>query len=143
MREASAASKCWLSVIVPSHRGEEWINAALQSLTTERAQGIEVILVDSGETSATRDLARSYSDRVRLRIFERRDLLSWNTKTNFGVTLAESDHICWLGVDDVWFPGRAAAARAWIEADPETPLHFAACKIIGRDGRKAHCNHSR
>jgi hypothetical protein len=136
MRDASAAAKCWLSVIIPSYRGEEWISAAFQSLAAERAQGIEVILVDGGESSATRDIARSYSDRVRLRVFERRDLLSWHTKTNFGVALAESDHICWLGVDDVWFPGRAAAARAWIEADPETPLHFAASEFISRDGRK-------
>jgi hypothetical protein len=136
MRDAPAVSKCWLSVIVPSYRGEQWINAALESLAAERTQGIEVILVDGGETSATRDIARNYTDCLRLRICERRDLLSWQTKTNFGVAIAESDHICWLGVDDVWLPGRAAAAHAWIEADAETPLQFAASAIIGSDGRK-------
>jgi hypothetical protein len=136
MREASASANYWLSVIIPSYRGEEWINAALLSLTAERTHGIEVIVVDGGETSATRDIARNYSGRVRLRIYERPDLLSWHTKTNFGVALAESDHICWLGVDDIWLPGRAAAARAWIEDDPATPLHFAASEIIGRNGRK-------
>jgi hypothetical protein len=136
MRDARAASRCWLSVIIPSFRGEHWINTALLSLAAEDAQGIEVIVVDGGETSATRDIARDYTDRLHLRICERADLLSWHTKTNFGVAGAESDHICWLGVDDVWFPGRAAAARAWIEADPDTPLHFAASAIIGGDGRK-------
>ena len=108
----------------------------MQSLAAERTSGIEIILVDGDETSATRDIARSYSDRLRLRVFERRELLSWHAKTNFGIAVAESDHICWLGVDDVWLPGRAAAARAWIDADPMTPLHFAASEIIGCDGRK-------
>jgi hypothetical protein len=136
MSDASAFSKCWLSVIIPSYRGEQWINAALRSLAVERTQGIEVIVVDGGANSATLDIARNYSDRLQLRACVRRDLRSWHAKTNFGVAIAESDHICWLGVDDVWLPGRAAAARAWIEADPETPLHFAASAIIGRDGRK-------
>jgi glycosyltransferase involved in cell wall biosynthesis len=123
-------------VIIPSYRGEQWIGTALLSLTAERAQGIEVIVVDGGETSATRDIAQTFSDRLRIRVYERRDLHSWHSKTNFGVAVAESDHICWLGVDDVWLPGRAAAALAWIEDDPQTPLHFAASEIIGSDGRR-------
>jgi Glycosyl transferase family 2 len=136
MTDSDTVSKCWLSVIIPSYRGEQWIHTALRSLAAENAQGIEVIVVDGGESSASRDIARGFSDRLRLRVCERCDLLSWHRKTNFGVALAEADHISWLGVDDVWLPGRAVAALAWIEADPNTPLHFAASEIIGSDGRK-------
>jgi hypothetical protein len=132
----------WLSVVIPSYRGERWINSALDSLAEPRAHGIEVIVVDGGETSAARDLAAQFSDRLPIHVYARSDLLSWQEKTNFGVAIAASDHISWLGVDDVWLPNRAAAARQWIESDPKTPLHFAACEIIGGDGRKLghwHC----
>ena len=136
MNIGSCDVKPWLSVVIPSHRGEQWIDNSLRSISDEAAEGIEVLLVDSDATSAARDIAQCYSDRLHIRIFERRDLLSWHAKTNFAVKIAKSDHISWLGVDDLWLPGRAAAARGWIEADPEAPLHFAPSAIIDRDGRK-------
>jgi glycosyltransferase involved in cell wall biosynthesis len=135
MTDASSDIRPWLSVIIPSHCGEQWIDHSLRSITDEAAEGIEVLLIDSGETSAARDIAQNYSQTLRIRIFERRDLLSWNTKTNFGVEMAESDHISWLGVDDVWMPGRAAAARRWIKAAVEAPLHLAPAAVIDKYGR--------
>jgi glycosyltransferase involved in cell wall biosynthesis len=126
----------WLTVIMPSCCGEKWIDESLRSLATEAADGIEVLLIDSSPTSATRDIAHGYSDRLRLRVFERRDLQSWLTKTNFGVEIAETSHICWLGVDDLWLPGRAAAVRAWIAAAPEAPLHLSPGAIVDKNGRK-------
>jgi glycosyltransferase involved in cell wall biosynthesis len=134
--------KPWLSVIMPSHCGERWIDLSLRSIVAEAADGIEILVVDSADSSAARDIAQKHSDRLHIRIFERRDLPSWHSKTNFGARIAESEHICWLGVDDLWLPGRAAAVRAWLAAFPETPLHFAPSAIIDKDGRELgvwHC----
>jgi glycosyltransferase involved in cell wall biosynthesis len=126
----------WLTVIIPSYRGEQWIAASLSSLAAEAIDGIEILLVDSSPTPATRDIAHGYSDRLRLRVIERGDLSSWQAKTNFGVELAASNHVCWLGVDDLWLPGRAAAAQAWINAHPNAALHLAPSAIIDKHGRK-------
>jgi hypothetical protein len=126
----------WLSVVMPSHFGERWIDLSLRSIAAEAADGIEILLIDSAGSSAARDIAQDHSHRLRIRIFERRDLLSWLSKTNFGVRIAQAEHICWLGVDDLWLPGRAAAVRAWVVAFPETPLHFAPSAIIDKDGRE-------
>jgi glycosyltransferase involved in cell wall biosynthesis len=125
----------WLTVIMPTHRGEQWIDASLRSLVAEAAEGVEVLVLDSSPTPATLDIARGYSDRLHLRAVERRDLLMWHAKTNFGVQIAESNHICLLHQDDLWFPGRAAAVRAWIEFAPKAPLHLAPSAIIDRSGR--------
>ena len=126
----------WISVIMPSYRGEFWIDTSLSSLVREAAEGVEVLVIDSGPTSAARDIAQSYSDRLRIRVFERCDLRSWQAKTNFGVEMAESSHICWLGVDDLWLPGRTGAVRSWVEAAPDAPLHLAPSAIIDKGGRK-------
>jgi glycosyltransferase involved in cell wall biosynthesis len=120
---------------MPSYRGEYWIDSSLSSLVREATEGVEVLVIDSSPAAAARDIARSYSDRLRIRVFERPDLRSWQTKTNFGVEMAESSHICWLGVDDLWLPGRAAAVRAWVEGAPETPLHLASSAIFDKNGR--------
>jgi glycosyltransferase involved in cell wall biosynthesis len=120
---------------MPSHNGEQWIDTSLRSIAVEATEGIEVVVIDGSPTSATRDIARSYTDRLRLRVLERCDLPSWQTKTNFGVQIAESSHICWLGADDVWLPGRSAAVRAWIEAAPDAALHLASAAIVDKRGR--------
>jgi glycosyltransferase involved in cell wall biosynthesis len=126
----------WLTVIIPSYQGEKWISDALASLANEPTDGIEVLVIDSSPTPAARNIAQSYSDRLQLKVFERCDLQSWQQKTNFGVASADSSHVCWLGVDDVWLPGRALAAKAWIEAAPNAVIHLAPSAIIDRDGRK-------
>ncbi len=125
----------WLTVIMPSYCGERWINASLSSLAAEAVNGVEVLIIDSSPTSATRDIARSYSGQLRLRVIQRCDLMSWQAKTNFGVEIADSSHICWLGVDDLWLPGRAVAVRTWIEASPEASLHLAPTAIVDKGGR--------
>jgi glycosyltransferase involved in cell wall biosynthesis len=125
----------WLSVVIPSYNGEAWIASALQSIAAQADEGIEVLLVDGGPTRATCEIADTYSTRLRLRIFERPDLTSWQTKTNFAVDAAESAHVCWLGVDDVWLPGRVRAIRNWIDEAPDAYLHLAPTAIIDRDGR--------
>jgi hypothetical protein len=127
---------------MPSFCGEQWIDFALTSIARDPAQGIEILVIDSSPTSATRDIAYRYSDRLQLRILERPDLRSWHHKTNLGVQLANSSHVCWLHVDDLWFPGRAAMIGEWIEAAPQAPLHLAPCAIIDRAGRNLgvwHC----
>jgi glycosyltransferase involved in cell wall biosynthesis len=129
------SSAPWLSVIMPSHCGEQWIGAALNSIAVEATQGVEVLVIDSSPTSATVDIARRYTDRIQLRVFERGDLPMWPAKTNFGVNVAEASHICWLHQDDLWFPGRVAAVRAWINAAPEASLHLAPSAIIDRNGK--------
>lgn len=126
----------WITVIMPSYKGERWIDTSLSSLVREEAEGVEVLVIDSSPTSEARDIAHSYSDRLRIRVFERCDLRSWQTKTNYGVEMAESNHICWLGVDDLWLPGRAKAVRSWVEAAPDAPLHLAASAIVDKDGRR-------
>lgn len=132
----------WLAVIIPSHCGERWISASLGSIVAQDTRGIEVILIDDGIAATTREIAQGFSARLRLRIFHRPDLSTWQKKTNFGVQTAESTHVCWLGVDDLWLPGRAAAVKAWIAARPATLLHMAASAIVDVGGRRLgvwHC----
>jgi hypothetical protein len=134
MTMTTNASRPWLTVIMPSYRGEEWIGLALQSLAAATADGIEVLLIDGGPTPAARRIAREFEDRLRLRVVVREDVSNWHGRTNFGVQLARTPYVCLLSVDDVWLPGRAAAVHAWIEAAPSAALHLAPSAIIDRHG---------
>jgi hypothetical protein len=93
------------------------------------------LILDSSPSSASRDLAQSYSDRLQLHVLERRDLLPWQIKTNVGVDIAQASHVCWLHQDDVWLSGRAGAVRDWIATAPQITLHLAPSMIVDNGGR--------
>lgn len=133
--ETDQAGTPWLSVIMPAWRGQDWIGASLASLASQADAGIEVIVIDSSPEPATLEIARTFSDRLNLRIFDRPDLPMWHAKTNAGTQLARAPHIAWLHQDDLWLPGRAKAARAWLQAAPGAALHLAPSAIIDRAGR--------
>ncbi len=138
----TTSSTPWLTVVMPVHGGEAWIDATLASLAAEADDGIEILLIDSSPTSTTRDMASAYHDRLALRVVARPDLPMWPAKTNFGVELARAAHVCWLHQDDIWLPGRAVAVRGWIEQAPDAVLHLSPSAIIDSGGRTKgiwHC----
>lgn len=136
----NTAAKPWLTVIMPVHRGERWIDDALRSLADQGeggrdGAGIELLILDSSPNSATLDIARRYADRLAIRFLDADDLGTWHAKTNRGVAASRADHICWLHHDDLWRPGRAAAIRAWIDAAPDAVLHLSPCEIVDATGK--------
>jgi len=130
-----SAPSPWLSVIMPIRCGEETIDVTMRSLAAECDNGVEILVFDSSPTSATLDIVRKYADCLRLRIIEDHNCTTWPTKTNYGVELANAQHVCWLHSDDLWLPGRVAAVRSWIETDPGASLHLAPSVIVDRNGR--------
>jgi glycosyltransferase involved in cell wall biosynthesis len=121
---------------MPTHQGERWLGATLESLALQTEQGFECIVIDSSPDDATLALARSYADRLTMRFFKRPDLDHWRSKTNFGFEQARAEHVCMLHQDDYWLPGRAAAVRAWIGAAPHIAVHLHPSRFVDAAGRR-------
>ena len=128
--------KPWLSVIVPSHNGERWLGAALQSLVDQKARDIEVVVIDGSASDASLQIVNSFSDKLNIRGQRCLDLRSWTAKTNFGVEQARADRICILHQDDLWLPNRFANLRNWLSAQPDSAMHLHPCYIIDESGRR-------
>lgn len=126
----------WLSVIVPSHNGERWLGDALQSVLDQNEPGIEVILIDSSDQGTSREIAESFSGKLDIRIQPRPDLLPWTAKTNVAVAQAAAKWVSMLHQDDLWLPGRCAALRRWLAAQPDAVMHLHPAYIIDRAARR-------
>lgn len=134
-RQQRAAAP-WLSVIIPSHNGERWLAAALQSVVDQREPGIEVILLDSSAAPTSIEIAGRFHGELDIRIERRPDLLPWPAKTDAGAAMARAPWLCMLHQDDLWLPGRAAALRRWLAADPAAAMHLHPARIIDDAGRR-------
>ena len=126
----------FLSVVMPSFKGAQWIAGALESVRSEAETGIEIIVVDGDDDGATEQVVDRFRDQLQIRYFHRPDLTSWQAKTNFAVAEAAADYIAMLHVDDLWLPGRAAAVRSWIAGNPAAVCHLSPSRLIDLAGRK-------
>jgi len=126
-------SRPWLSVIMPTYNGAEFLPAALSSVLDQRDPNLEVIAIDDGSTDATPSILADFSGRLPLTILSRR-VGNWVENTNLGIERASGEWITFLHQDDLWRPGRLAAFRSEINSHAALILH--AADFIDRRGRR-------
>src|SRR5260221_5547910 len=126
----------WLSVLMPTYDGAPWVGAALESVCAEADEGVEVVVVDDGSTDATLELVRAFQTRLPLRIAGTARVGNWVAGTNLALRAAAGRHACVLHQDDVWLPGRVAALRRALAADPPCALVVQPAVFIGARGER-------
>jgi glycosyltransferase involved in cell wall biosynthesis len=126
----------WLSVIVPTYNGGDFLGAALESVVAQRDDDIEVILVDDGSTDDTLAIAESFRTRLPLRIIAHEDHRNWVACTNDGMSLAAGEYVGWLHQDDAWDDRRAAVLRELTHRHPGADLIAHAVWFMDSVGRK-------
>lgn len=126
----------WMSVIVPVHNGGRFLGAALASLVDQSGDELEVVAVDDRSTDHSREILDDFSSRLALRVLRNEQTCGWVAASQRGLDAARGDVACFLHQDDVWFPGRLAAAReAWGEW-PDLGLLVHDCDFLDARGRR-------
>ena len=83
-------SSPWLSVILPVHRGERWIERTLESLAIQADKGVEVVVIDTSPGQGTMALIQRFSERLTLRILDPAGTDGCSPKVNLGVAEASA-----------------------------------------------------
>lgn len=61
--------KCDASIVIPAYNEEDYIGACLQSLTWQKTKNkFEVVVVDNNSTDKTNEVAKSYKDKLNIRV---------------------------------------------------------------------------
>ena len=112
----------WLTVVMPTYNGAEFIRATLDSLAAQTEGGFEVVALDEASTDGTPDIIAEYADRFPIRQIDGAGLNGWIAKTNRGFDLARTPYATMLHQDDFWRPGRMAALRRALDEAAEAPV---------------------
>lgn len=130
--------KPWLSVVMPVHNPNHWLDDALASIAAQsEARGaIEVIVRDSSPAGpAGEAVTRRYADRLAIDYGHTPEVPSWTSKTNAMVRAAKARHVCTLHQDDLWLAGRARQVRDRLAAHADAALIFCPSRLIDAQGR--------
>ena len=89
------------SVVIPTFNRSHLLQATLESVFAQTFSDYEVIVVDDGSTDDTREMMKSYGERVQ---FFRQENAGPGAARNLGVSRAGGEYVAFLDSDDLWFP---------------------------------------
>jgi glycosyltransferase involved in cell wall biosynthesis len=115
-----------ISIIIPMHNSEKFIEECLDSVVSQTYENIEVIVVNDNSTDSSDDIAKTYTKK-----YENITLVSVNNSNaaltrRDGIKKASADLICFLDSDDI-------VDKKYVEylyrAMTETGTDMAACQM--------------
>lgn len=127
----------WLSIVMPVHQPNQWLDDALASIEDDgRDGGIEIIIRDSTpDFPAGAVFVAQHRERLRIDYDHMPHIASWTRKTNLGVEEARGRLVCTLHQDDVWLPERITVIRAMISEHPDAALYLTPSRLIDSASR--------
>jgi glycosyltransferase involved in cell wall biosynthesis len=114
-----------VSVVIPVHNGERFINRTLTSALAQTYEPLEIVVVDDGSTDRTAVLVEAAVLRdKRVRLF-RTPKSGVAAARNFGISQARGRFIAPLDADDLWHPEKIARqVEAMQASSPEVGLIY-------------------
>ena len=124
-----------VSLGLPVYNGENFIEAAIDSILKQTFADFELIISDNASTDRTAAICRGYAERdCRVRFYRNERNLGSAPNFNRTFELASGKYFKWMAYDDVLAPDFLAMSVAALEADPEAILCYSAVDIIDSRG---------
>jgi len=120
-----------VSVVVPTRRGGEWLDQAVDSVLTQSVNDLEVLVVDDGVVGGLGAL-EEIDARVRVVANRGRGLVF---ARNTGNRVAKGRYIAVLDYDDRWLPGKLDHQLSLLEDRPDVGMCHTQFEIIDAAGR--------
>lgn len=122
------------SVITPNYNGERFLEQTINSVISQREDGVnlEYIVVDGGSQDGSLEILEKYRKHIDILVVEK-DTGPANA-INKGFRKASGDIISWLNGDDIYYPGTVKRVRQLFKEYPKTFFCFGKCPIIDEGG---------
>lgn len=92
-----------ISYIIPSHNGEKYLSACVESILCQKNIPFEIIIVENGSSDNTFELALSLSQKdSRIRVFRSEKGVS--NARNVGIEMSRGGYLCFVDQDDLLLP---------------------------------------
>jgi glycosyltransferase involved in cell wall biosynthesis len=124
-----------LTIGLPVYNGENFIQAALDSLLAQTFEDFEIIISDNASTDRTAKICRAYAERDARIVYQRSPQnlgAAWNF--NHLVSLARGGYFKWAAYDDVCAPTFLEKCIAALDQDPTTVLCHSQVQVIDAQG---------
>lgn len=128
-----------VSVIIPAHNAELFIQQAIQSVFDQTYRGmIEIIVIDDCSQDRTHAIVAGFlqksNDNRTVRLLRNEKNLNVAKTRNRGVLEAEGNYIAFLDADDFWAPSKIEKQLACLTMAPDMAFCFSGRELMDREG---------
>ena len=120
-----------VSVLISNYNCDRYLASAINSAIAQTYTNTEIIIVDDGSTDRSRQIIKSYADRL-VAIFK--DNGGQASALNAGFTVSQGEIICLLDADDLWLPSKIEEVVAAFKERPQAAVVYHKVQNIDRDG---------
>ena len=115
-----------LSIGMPVHNGERYVETALRSLLQQRFQDYELIVSNNGSTDATKQIVeRVMRHDPRARLVNHQALMRPEENFLYCLSQARGQYFMWAAHDDKWHPAFTERLVEALDLHPKVALAFA------------------
>jgi glycosyltransferase involved in cell wall biosynthesis len=122
------------SVVVPNLNNARFIEHTLNSLASQGADDLDVVIVDGGSTDGSVEIIERWARQHGARWLSEPDE-GQAQAINKGFRMATGDVVTWINSDDLAAPGAIRRVVAEFSADPSLDFLWGVCLEIDADGR--------
>lgn len=128
MREAGISEAVEISVVIPVYNAAAYLAAAVASVRAQKAERLEIILVNDGSVDESRAVIATLGPDV---IVIDQPNAGPSAARNRGVERARGSIIAFLDADDIWPDGRLALMRDAFEREPALDVVMGRTEMFG------------
>ncbi|MGH7231746.1 MAG: glycosyltransferase family 2 protein [Nitrospiraceae bacterium] len=128
-----AAPDPLVSVVIPVFNGAPFVAHAVASVRRQRAQGVEIIVVDDGSTDGTQTVLADLQ-RTQGIIWFQQDHGGPARSRNRGIAAARGEYVALLDCDDVWLPEKLDAQVSILGARPDVGVVHTDYEVVDERG---------
>jgi glycosyltransferase involved in cell wall biosynthesis len=128
-----------VSVIVPVHNGERFIEQSLRSIATQGSSVSEVIVLDDASSDGSMAIVDAFAHEaaVPVRVI-RTEGVGQSAARNAGAQIASGDYLAFLDQDDVWLDGHVASLTECLDNNLASSMAYSDVNTIDADGGLLH-----
>jgi glycosyltransferase involved in cell wall biosynthesis len=120
-----------VSIGLPVHNGEKYLDVALQSLLSQTYSNLEVIICDNASTDATKEICAKYArSDPRIKYFRNETNIGSHNNHNLTFKHAKGKYFRWAAYDDLVAPNLIEKCVEVLEKRPEIILCCTDCIVI-------------
>ena len=124
-----------VTIVIPVYNGSNYMREAIDSALNQTYKNIEVLVVNDGSTDdgATREIAKSYGDRI---TYIEKENGGVSTALNLALKKMTGKYFSWLSHDDLYYPEKVEHQMKEIEKYDDHTIIYSNFDLIDGEGNK-------